>query len=354
MPNVTVTFAVTAGGGTVAPSTVVSNSSGLAGGVTWTLGTHGGQQAVLASAVTFTKTFNATIQSSFPLDLRFFGPTMSVEAQAAFTKAADRLKAAIIIQLSNAPANFNLADCDIVGLTGTINEFTQGVIIYASVRPIDGAGKILAEAGPCWVRTSNGLPIMGAMAFDEADIQKYVNGGLFESVVLHEMNHVLGFGTIWTDRGLLLNPAYDSKDSPTGSVDPRFTGLSATANCIMVGGHAPQCTELGVAVEGTTGGLGTADSHWRESLFDSELMTGFVESTPNMPWSTMSIGSFQDLGYTVNLLAADTYAVPSLLAMARMSLQDAAATDGPREIVHRAKFEVSSSGRITIINREKK
>jgi hypothetical protein len=88
--------------------------------------------------------------------------------------------------------------------------------------------------------------------------------------------------------------------------------------------------------------------------FDTELMTGYAESTPNMPWSSISIGSFQDLGYTVNLLAADSYAVPSLLALARMSLQDAAATDGPREIVHRAKFEVTSGGHIQPITRGKK
>jgi len=208
------------------------------------------------------------------------------------------------------------------------------------------------------------------MQFDEADIQNYINSGRFEAVVLHEMNHVVGLGTIWDDKGLLTSPAFTYPPPAdtavaTGSTNPRFIGSTAIANCIGTGGSANHCTvSTGVAVE-FCGGAGTADGHWREvfradctaaftQAFDSELMTGFAESTPNMPWSTMSIGSFQDLGYTVNLLAADTYTVPSLLAMARMSLQFEAAADGPREIVHRAKFEVSSGGRVTTINREKK
>jgi Leishmanolysin len=363
VPNVTVTFAVTAGGGTVAPSTVVSNSSGLAGGVMWTLGTHGGQQAVLASAVTFTTTFSATIQSNFPLDLRFFGPPMSAEATLAFTNAADRMRAAIISPVTPfSVQGRDLAnDCDsIPGLTGTLTGTTNGVIIYAAVAPIDGPGKVLAQAGPCnYVRGSSKLPFLGVMEFDVADIQSYITTGRFEAVVLHEMNHVLGFGTIWDLDSLLDNPAfsYDSNGNPvvTGSTNPRFMGASAIANCLAVGGLASShCSaSTGVAVE-ATGGAGTADGHWRESLFQSELMTGYVASTPVMPWSVMSIGSFQDLGYTVNLLAADSYGVPSLLTMARLSaLAAASAQDGPREVLRRPKFEVSNTGKVTAIRRNK-
>ncbi|HEY5489678.1 MAG TPA: leishmanolysin-related zinc metalloendopeptidase [Gemmatimonadaceae bacterium] len=360
VPNVTVTFAVTAGGGTVAPSTVVSNSSGLAGGVTWTLGTHGGQQAVLASAVTLTKTFNATIQSSFPLDLRFFGPPMSAEEMQAFTNAADRMRAAIISPITPfSVQDRDLAnDCGIAGLTGTLTGTTSGVIIYAAVAPIDGPGKILAQAGPCkYVRGSSKLPFLGVMEFDVADIPNYINTGRFEAVVLHEMNHVLGFGTVWDLDNLLVNPAftYDSIPVATGDTNPRFMGSSAIANCLSVGGSpSSHCSaSTGVALE-ATGGAGTADGHWRESLFQSELMTGYVASTPTMPWSVMSIGSFQDLGYTVNLLAADSYGVPSLLTMARLSALDAAsAQNGPYEVLRRPKFEVSNTGRVTAIRRNK-
>ncbi len=371
IPNIQVTFQSTTGGGSVTPATMTTNGSGVATGAIWRLGNKGGPQTATASANGLATSFSATIQSSYPLELRFFGPPMSAEALLAFTNAANRIRAAIINEVSSFTlTNLDLTEfCSTNGLTGTLNETTRGVIIYAAVVPIDGVGRVLANAGPCAARGSNKLPFLGRMQFDEADIQNYINSGRFESVVLHEMNHVVGLGTVWDLKGLLSAPAYtyDVNDNPvaTGSLNPRFIGAMAIANCLAAGGGANHCTVgTGVAVE-LCNGAGTADSHWRElfradcnatpsAAFDTELMTGFAESTPNMPWSTVSIGSFQDLGYTVNLLAADTYFVPSLLAMARLSLQAEAVTDGPREIVQRPKFEVSNSGRVTLINRERK
>ena len=357
VPNVPVTFVVSAGGGSVTPSSVVTNARGVAGGVAWTLGTRGGDQAVTATALTFTKTFTATIQSSYPLDLRFYGPPMSTEVQTAFVNAANRMRAAIISPVTSFSVEGRdlTSDCGMTGLTGKLTGTTTGVIIYAAVAYIDGPGKILAQAGPCnFVRGSSKLPFLGVMEFDSTDIQNYITTGRFEAVVLHEMNHVLGLGTVWDLKGLLANPAFDTAGTATGSTDPRFLGSAAIANCLALGGQATHCgAATGVAVE-ATGGAGTADGHWRESLFNSELMTGFVESTPAMPWSTMSIGSFQDLGYTVNTLAADGYSVPNLLTMARFSRMDAASTqDGPHEVLRRPKFEVSSTGRVTRIRAKK-
>jgi hypothetical protein len=62
-----------------------------------------------------------------------------------------------------------------------------------------------------------------------------------------------------------------------------------------------------VPVENTGGG-GTRDSHWRESVHNAELMTGWIEGggTPN-PLSVITIGSLADLGYAVNMEAADPY-----------------------------------------------
>ena len=368
IPNIQVTFQSTTGGGELTPGVITTNGSGVATGAIWRLGNKGGPQTATASANGFATSFTATIQTSYPLELRFFGPPMSAEAQLAFTNAANRIRAAIISPVSPVSLqNTDISGC-VTGLTGILTETTQGVIIYAAVTTIDGPGKILAQAGPCYVRGTSRLTIIGHMQFDEADIQNYINSGRFESVVLHEMNHVIGFGTIWgppPDLNLLTNPAFDDNNVATGSLNPRFTGAVGIANCLAAGGGASHCTvTTGVAVE-MCGGSGTADGHWRElfradcnatpsAAYDTELMTGFAESTPNMPWSALSIGSFQDLGYTVNLLAADAYAVPSLLAMARLSLQAEATTDGAREVVHRAKFEVSSSGRVTLINRERK
>ncbi len=370
--NQAVTFAVTAGGGSVSPTTLTTNSSGVASGGIWRLGSRGGTQTATATAGSFSASFSANIQTSFVVDLRFFGPTMSTEAQTAFTNAANRIKAALVGQLSTVNlAGAGLDGCGVSGLTGTLNETTQGVIIYASVGPIDGAGKILAQAGPCYVRNQTILPAVGVMKFDEADIQNYINTGRFESLVLHEMNHVVGFGTIWDDpsKNLLQARVYNDT-TPTGSTNPRFSGATALAQCLSIAGiTANHCAGgTGVAVE-QCGTPGTADGHWRESFtsactgtnkspvggtaaFDMELMTGYAEGTPNMPWSAMSIASFQDLGYTVNLLAADSYTVPSLMTMARLrSAMEAQANDGPFEHVLRPRFTVGG-GRIQAIRPE--
>jgi hypothetical protein len=55
------------------------------------------------------------------------------------------------------------------------------------------------------------------------------------------------------------------------------------------------------------GGSGTAGSHWSDSLFNNELMTGYINSGKLNPLSKVTVGSLQDLGYTVNYAAADAY-----------------------------------------------
>ena len=60
------------------------------------------------------------------------------------------------------------------------------------------------------------------------------------------------------------------------------------------------------------GGAGTANAHWRESVFRSELMTGFIVSAPN-PLSRVTIGSLQDLGYVVDYGTADPFSLATAL-----------------------------------------
>ena len=68
-----------------------------------------------------------------------------------------------------------------------------------------------------------------------------------------------------------------------------------------------------------TGLPGTRDSHWRESLFKNELMSGFI-AAPNNPLSKMTAASLKDLGYVVNMDAAEAYSLPNLQAIAEAGL----------------------------------
>ena len=130
------------------------------------------------------------------------------------------------------------------------------------------------------------------MRFDVADIAQMVSSGTFGSVVLHEMGHVLGLtGYFWQQRGLV------------SSANPSFyTG----ANAVAAYDSLTSATPSSVPLE-TNGGAGTAGSHWLESLFDKELMTGFAESAPPMPLSIITVGALADLGYQVNYAAADAF-----------------------------------------------
>jgi hypothetical protein len=66
------------------------------------------------------------------------------------------------------------------------------VYICAAYNRIDGRGRILGSAGPTYIRTADLLTITGEMQFDRSDIGDLQAGGNFNTVILHEMGHILG------------------------------------------------------------------------------------------------------------------------------------------------------------------
>ena len=238
--------------------------------------------------------------SAYKIELRFFGRTLTSSQQALFTNAKTRLES--IITGTVPQVNANGADPASCGATGVakLNETISGLVIYASIDSIDGRGKILAEAGPCYIRTSNGQhdyrTSIGIIKIDSADINTLAGSGTLQQVITHEMMHVVGFGTFWdtTSTNLLIN--YGANVS--------YIGAGGIAGCKAIGGN--NICASSVPVEGTQGSDGTINSHWRESTFGNELMTGFINSGTN-PLSVMSIRSLEDLGYAVNSSVADAY-----------------------------------------------
>ena len=92
--------------------------------------------------------------------------------------------------------------------------------------------------------------------------------------------------------------------------------MRAAARAAFFGAVATGTTFTGLAVPVESGGgAGTAYSHWRESTFGNELMTGFLNSGAN-PLSAFTVDQFRDLGYTVNDALADTYTFQALLRSA--------------------------------------
>jgi hypothetical protein len=172
--------------------------------------------------------------------------------------------------------------------------------IFVTIETIDGPGGVLGQAGPCFVRVPGDLTVIGRMQFDVEDIEALEAEGALQAVILHEMGHVLGFGTLWTSAGLLADP--EDPDTP-GLEDPHFTGAQALVAFNAAGGNAYVGAKVPVM---NMGGAGTINSHWRDDVFDPELMTGFLSVGFN-PLSAVSVRSLEDLGYTVDVANADAF-----------------------------------------------
>lgn len=201
----------------------------------------------------------------------------------------------------------DLADIDL-DIPG--DRLVDDLLIYADVREVDGRGGIFAGAGPCQVRKETLLPIVGVMFFDIEDLdemEEEQDGEHLDGTILHEMAHVMGFGIIWDTLGLLEDPV--DPDDPTGDEDTHFTGDEALAAFDSIGGDDYDEGEP-VPVQ-NLGGRGVVNGHWRESVFETELMTPYLDGGVANPLSIVTIASFQDVGYEeVDLDLADDFELP--------------------------------------------
>ena len=310
-PGVSVAFAILSGGGSVGNSLAITDANGVASAGSWTLGATAGANSLSATAsgvgiagnpITFSAT--GTVASSFNIELRFLTPVTPAQ-QTAFNNAVARWQTIITGDIPQFNANIGAGQCG--SNSPAVNEPIDDLIIFVTLEPIDGVGTILGSAGPCWIRGA-GLsyhPFLGRMRFDSADLANMEGNGLLEPVILHEMGHVLGIGTLWGPgfHNLLVNPSLPS--SP--GVDTHLNAPNAITAFNSVGGGT--YVGLKVPVENMQGGSGTRDAHWRESVFQNELMTGFVSLGSN-PMSIVTIRFLQDMGYVVNPAAADAYTLP--------------------------------------------
>jgi hypothetical protein len=315
VPGVTVDYLVLTGGGSITGPSPTTDAAGIARVGSWTLGGTAGPNSLEATAqgtgisgnpVVFTATGTT---SAFDIVVRFDqGALPTASQQALFATAAARWEQLIIGDVTDGMLNIGAGSCAGASYPA-LNEPLDDVIIYAAAIPIDGVGGILGQAGPCLVRSGSLLPALGGMQFDTADLATLEAQGRLLDVILHEMGHVLGLGTLWSSLGLLQNPSCGGT-GPTcnpdnAGADTHFPGANATISFDNVGGTA---WTLGskVPVENTAGGRGTRDSHWRESTFGNELMTGFIAGGAN-PLSEVTTASMQDIGYVINLGASDSY-----------------------------------------------
>ncbi|WP_419934842.1 Ig-like domain-containing protein [Candidatus Palauibacter sp.] len=274
---------------------------------TWIKGQSAGTARVTATAtdvlgLSTSQAFDVTVRafvspSGFDIDLGFH-PSVSASARDVIRQAASTWESILAgTELSDVTFNSPLS-CG--GLTtteavGTVDE----LLILVTAESIDGPSGTLGYAGPCYLRASNGLPIVGQVVLDSEDMDRIpATTGLLD-LAIHEIAHVLGFGILWDDFGLLADPS-----SVTPGADTHFTGAGAIAAFNAAGG----ASYTGARVPVQNGDPGP-NSHWRRAIFPGEVMRPSLSSSRRESLSAITIESLADLGYTVNTALADPYGV---------------------------------------------
>ena len=248
---------------------------------------------------------------AFNIDLVYAGGTPARRVQLAFDNAVARWERIIAQDVPNHRLSSNSRNLLERLYPGTTSpEVVDDLIIYVEVVEIDGPSGTLGQAGRLVWRVPSSLPIASSIELDRDDLVSMSNNEL-EALVLHETAHTLGFGVgTWRRHNLLQNPSLDMNGDPIEPApDTHFSGANAIAAFNAAGGSG--YTGAKVPVENTWGGSGSQDSHWRESVMQSELMTPRVGEALTHPLSAITIQSLVDIGYTVDATQADAYTLPT-------------------------------------------
>jgi|GEM_PF-1073980 len=225
------------------------------------------------------------------LDLSGLDPATTTAATIAAFRGAEEFWDNRILGYSNTIAN------DIrPSLTGRlrINVFEE-----------DFGGGVLAAAGVATDVTSvlggrgRAVATTSAMFFDPNTIADFSQADL-QDVVIHEMAHALGFGTLWEANNLI-------QPIPQRGGILQYRGINARRTFAQEAGfNRPQVGFVPLELQG---GGGTALGHWDDDnfFFNSqnrdnrvELMTGFFVDNTDRFVSETTFASLVDLGYVVS------------------------------------------------------
>ena len=141
-----------------------------------------------------------------------------------------------------------------------------------------------SSGGPIALRSSS-LPLLGCIGFAPNNSNSLQ---VLAEVGLHEIGHVLGIGTVWFYSEMLRELDGDA----------HFAGPQAIAAFDQAGGTYYQGAKVPTDPYRT---------HWHNSILSGELM---ASSGGNIALSAITLQALSDLGYSVDLSAADPYVLP--------------------------------------------
>ena len=218
-------------------------------------------------------------ESPFSIDLVFLGDLTELE-QELWHRVAKRWEAAIRSELPD--YEFSEAwfgECGGHSIEIPAGEQIDDLRIYVAMPDeiISGRQKVLGTGGARLLRSSS-FPIIGC-------VEMLKNLHLPWAIGLHEVGHVLGIGTIWHSSGMLRDL----------NADAHFAGPKA----IAAFNQADRTNYQGAKVPTEPDGV-----HWRTDILQDELMA-HAASSDNL--SAITLQALSDLGYSVDLSAADPH-----------------------------------------------
>lgn len=244
------------------------------------------------TTATTTVTVTAPATDTYDVDLVVTG-TFTWAQRAELDAAAARIEGIVRGGLPDSTLTVGPGDC-VIGTTpysGPVDD----LLVLVEALPLPGSGE--AQAAVCGTQTTPaGIEFTtGCMTQFDSEVLPLLAPGELEDLATHEFLHCVGLGSGFGRWGSL-------SGNFTGT-DPRWSGLTGRAEWQQLGGTGRPPLEIGR-------GPGSDYTHWRESVVGNEVMTSVVGDSP-MPVSRLTIAALADLGFTVDLGAADPYSLPA-------------------------------------------
>jgi hypothetical protein len=264
------------------------------------VGTPFVKAAFVAVAILALASAPKVTQAGVVIEVDFSGGGLTPTQEAYFSVAANYWESLIVDYIGG----FNPL------LGSNIDDGDGRIEIFASGADLGGVGGVLGQAGPtvfaAFIGGSYLYTAQGLMQFDTNDLPGMESNNTLLSVIMHEMAHVLGFGTLW-------DPLSDYNIAGFQDIyslgAKAYTGANALNEWKTEFSQA-SATFVPIEAEGQPG---TADAHWNEvaggagltGITDTlgrdmrdELMTGWLNAPSFL--SRMSVAQFADIGYVVD------------------------------------------------------
>ncbi len=267
-----------------------------------TVGNYVAKLSVIDStgaSISQSSNINVVVPGLFSIVLRY-STRFPAKFKPAFEAAVTRWQSLITADVPDSTSTFLPSQCGVTGQTNIVG--VDDLVIWVDTIPFNASNpNLLGQAGPCFSRQPSRLTLVGVMEFVDTQMDGLLTANQLTNTVTHEMGHILGLGTHWQQLNLSVNVLGGN----LCGTDPQYIGANAIREYRALGGAG------NIKLENLYG-PGTCEGHWKESVFGTELMTGFLNGGVANPLSRMTLASMQDLGYSIDLSKADSYSIPAV------------------------------------------